>query len=178
MLTGDDERVGHAIARQVGIDEVHADLQPEQKLALIQELATQGKVAMVGDGVNDAPALAIADLGIAMGAGATDVALETADIVLITGDLSRLSFAIGLSRRMRLIIRACIGFALSVIAMLAISALFVGIPLPLGVVGHEGSTIIVVLAGLTLLAYHGRGTTLPQKDRLPVSPVTGDPLVS
>ena len=153
MLTGDNERVGNAIAHQVGIDEVHADLQPEQKLALIEELRSHGKVAMVGDGVNDAPALATADLGIAMGAGATDVALETADIVLITGDLSRLSHAVGLSRRMRLVIRICIGFALSVIASLAISALFIGIPLPLGVVGHEGSTIVVVLAGLTLLGY-------------------------
>ncbi len=153
MLTGDNELVGQAIASELGIDEVFANLHPEQKLAKIQELRNQGKVAMVGDGVNDAPALATADLGIAMGAGGTDVALETADIVLITGDLSRLPFAIGLSRRMRTIIRASIVFALSVIAVLALSTLFVGIPLPLGVVGHEGSTIVVVLAGLTLLAY-------------------------
>ncbi|MDQ3656552.1 MAG: heavy metal translocating P-type ATPase, partial [Chloroflexota bacterium] len=153
MLTGDNELVGRAIAGQVGIDEVFADLQPEGKLARIRDLRQQGKVAMVGDGVNDAPALATADLGIAMGVGGTDVALETSDIVLVTSDLGRLPFAIGLSRRMRAIIRASIAFALSVIAVLALSTLFVGIPLPLGVVGHEGSTIVVVLASLTLLGY-------------------------
>ncbi len=156
MLTGDNAQVGRAIARQVGIDEVFADLRPEQKLSRIQELRKHGKVAMVGDGVNDAPALATAQLGIAMGAGGTDVALETADIVLITGDLGRLPFAIGLSRRMRTIIRASIAFALSVIVVLAVSTLVAGIPLPLGVVGHEGSTIVVVLAGLTLLGYGRR----------------------
>jgi len=158
MLTGDNELVGRAIASQVGIDEVFADLQPEGKLAKIRALRQQGKVAMVGDGVNDAPALATADLGIAMGVGGTDVALETSDIVLVTSDLGRLPFAIGLSRRMRAIIRASIAFALSVIAVLALSTLFVGIPLPLGVVGHEGSTIVVVLAGLTLLAYRSEPT--------------------
>lgn len=162
MLTGDNELVGQAIASQLGITEVFADLHPEQKLTKIQELRKQGKVAMVGDGVNDAPALASADLGIAMGAGGTDVALETADIVLITSDLSRLPFAIGLSRRMRTIIRASIAFALSVIAVLAVSTLFVGIPLPLGVVGHEGSTIVVVLAGLTLLAYRSESRLTAQ----------------
>jgi Cd2+/Zn2+-exporting ATPase len=153
MLTGDNELVGHAIGRQLGIDEVYTDLQPAEKLAKIRELEQQGTVAMVGDGVNDAPALAIATLGIAMGAGGTDVALETADMVLITGDLRQLPFAISLARRMRLIIRLSIAFALLVIATLAVSTLFVGIPLPLGVVGHEGSTVIVVLAGLSLLAY-------------------------
>ncbi len=156
MLTGDNALVGQAIARQVGIDEVLADLTPHEKLVKVRGLRQMGKLAMVGDGVNDAPALATADLGIAMGAGGTDVALETSDIVLVTSDLSRLPFAIGLSRRMRTIIRASIAFALSVIAVLALSTLFVGIPLPLGVVGHEGSTIVVVLAGLTLLGYGRR----------------------
>jgi Cd2+/Zn2+-exporting ATPase len=178
MLTGDSDVVGQAIARQVGIDEVYADLQPENKLAMIEKLKAQGKVAMVGDGVNDAPALATADLGIAMGAGATDVALETADIVLITPDLNRLSYAIGLSRRMRFIIRACIGFALSVITALAISALFVGIPLPLGVVGHEGSTIVVVLAGLTLLAFDASGSSGAGKETLRTRVVEGHSLTS
>jgi Cd2+/Zn2+-exporting ATPase len=178
MLTGDNVRVGNAIARRVGIDEVYADMQPEQKLAVIEQLRTQGRVAMVGDGVNDAPALASADLGVAMGSGGTDVALETADVVLITGDLGRLQFAVGLSRRMRTIIRVCIGFSLAVIATLATLALTVGIPLPLGVVGHEGSTIIVVLTGLTLLAYRGRGTTLPRNDRRGESPVTSDPAIA
>lgn len=153
MLTGDNSLVGRAIGQQLGIDEIYADLQPEDKLVRIEELRLQGKVAMVGDGVNDAPALATADLGIAMGAGGTDVALETADVVLITGDLGRLPFAIGLSRRMRRIIRLSIGFALLVIATLATFTLTTGIPLTLGVIGHEGSTVIVVLAGLTLLAH-------------------------
>jgi Cd2+/Zn2+-exporting ATPase len=153
MLTGDNEIVGQAIGKQLGLDQVFADLQPEQKLVKIEELRKQGRVAMVGDGVNDAPALATADLGVAMGAGGTDVALETADVVLITGDLRRLPFAIGLSRRMRRVIRLSIAFALSVIATLAILTLTTGIPLTLGVIGHEGSTVIVVLAGLTLLAY-------------------------
>jgi Cd2+/Zn2+-exporting ATPase len=159
MLTGDSVLVGNAIARQVGIDEVRADMQPEQKLAMIEQLKQEGKlgrVAMVGDGVNDAPALATADLGIAMGSGGTDVALETADVVLMSGDIRQLPFAIGLSRRMRKVIRGCIAFSLAVIVVLLTLALTVGIPLPLGVVGHEGSTIIVVLTGLTLLAYGSR----------------------
>ncbi len=156
MLTGDNALVGQAIGHQLGMDEVLTDLQPADKLDRIRQLATEGTVAMVGDGINDAPALAIADLGIAMGSGGTDIALETADMVLITGDLRQLPFAISLGRRMRRIIRLSIGFALTVIAVLAISTLFVGIPLPLGVVGHEGSTVIVVLAGLSLLAYRSK----------------------
>jgi Cd2+/Zn2+-exporting ATPase len=156
MLTGDNALVGQAMGRQLGMDEVLTDLQPGDKLERIRQLAAEGTVAMVGDGINDAPALAIADLGIAMGAGGTDIALETADMVLITGDLRQLPFAISLGRRMRRIIRLSIGFALTVIAVLAISTLFVGIPLPLGVIGHEGSTVIVVLAGLSLLAYRPR----------------------
>ena len=153
MLTGDNALVGQAIGQQLGLDEVYTDLQPADKLEKIKEMAQSGSVAMVGDGINDAPALAVANLGIAMGSGGTDIALETADMVLITGDLRQLPFAISLGRRMRRIIRMSIAFALTVIAVLAISTLFVGIPLPLGVVGHEGSTVIVVLAGLSLLTY-------------------------
>ena len=156
MLTGDNALVGQAIGEQLGLDAVFTDLQPADKLEKIKNLAQSGHVAMVGDGINDAPALAAANLGIAMGSGGTDIALETADMVLITGDLRQLPFAIKLGRRMRRIIRLSIGFALLVIATLAISTLFVGIPLPLGVVGHEGSTVIVVLAGLSLLAFRPR----------------------
>lgn len=151
MLTGDHSRVAHAIAEQLGIDEVHADLLPEEKLTTIQALLKDGPVAMIGDGVNDAPALATATLGIAMGAAGTDVALETADVVLMADDLTKLPYAISLSRRTRRTIVQNLAFSLSVIAVLVTSALFVGIPLPLGVVGHEGSTIIVVLNGLRLL---------------------------
>jgi Zn2+/Cd2+-exporting ATPase len=151
MLTGDNQRVADAIARQLGIDEVLADLLPEEKLTTIRQLMKDGPVAMIGDGVNDAPALATATLGVAMGAGGTDVALETADVVLMADDLSKLPYAIALSRRTRRTIVQNLGFSLAVIVVLVTSALTIGIPLPLGVVGHEGSTIIVVLNGLRLL---------------------------
>jgi Cd2+/Zn2+-exporting ATPase len=157
MMTGDNRRVAQAIAAQVGIDDVAADLLPEAKLRMIEDLAKAGPVAMVGDGVNDAPALAMATLGIAMGKG-SDVALETADVVLMADDLTRLPFAIALSRRTRTVIIQNLTFALAVIAILATLALTIGIPLPLGVVGHEGSTVIVVLNGLRLLGEPLRGT--------------------
>jgi len=152
MLSGDSTEVAEAIAQEVGLDEVRAHLLPEHKVEAIRELQRQGKVAMVGDGVNDAPALATADIGIAMGLGGTDVALETADIVLMGDELAKVPYAIDLSHRMRRTIRINITFALAVIAVLVVSTLAVGIPLPLGVVGHEGSTIIVVLFSLRLLA--------------------------
>jgi Cd2+/Zn2+-exporting ATPase len=155
MLTGDNDLVAQAIARSTGIAEVRSELLPEEKLDIIKTLQRDGRVLMVGDGVNDAPALATADLGVAMGIGGADVALETADIVLMGDDLAKLPFAVGLSRKMRAVIRVNIGFSLAVIAVLVLSTLSVGIPLPLGVVGHEGSTIIVVLNGLRLLAYRG-----------------------
>lgn len=155
MLTGDNERVAKAIARQIGLDDVHADLLPEDKLKVIQQLRKDGKVAMLGDGVNDAPALATADVGVAMGGAGTDAALETADVVLMSDDLTRVSYAIGLSRKMRGIIRVNLTFSIGVIAVLAMANLLVGIPLPLGVVGHEGSTVLVILNGLRLLGYGG-----------------------
>jgi Zn2+/Cd2+-exporting ATPase len=151
MLTGDNQRVADAIAAQVGVDEVQADLLPEEKLDTIRELMKSQSVAMIGDGVNDAPALATATIGIAMGAAGTDVALETADVVLMADDLSKLPYAISLSRRTRRTIIQNLAFSLSVIAILVTAALTIGIPLPLGVVGHEGSTIIVVTNGLRLL---------------------------
>ena len=159
MITGDNANAAHYIAQQAGIDEVYADLLPEQKLELIKRLGEGGKVAMVGDGVNDAPALATAHVGIAMGAGGTDVALETADIVLMSSDLAKLPFAIRLSRRAGRIIRQNVIFSVGVIITLVLLTILLPVivpgfllPLPLGVVGHEGSTLIVVANGLRLLA--------------------------
>jgi Cd2+/Zn2+-exporting ATPase len=153
MITGDNARVAAEVGRQVGIDDIRAEVLPEEKMTVIAELKREGGVAMIGDGVNDAPALAVADLGVAMGGAGTDVALETADMVLITDDLNGVAYAIELSRRTHRTIVQNIAFSLGVIVVLAIAALTVGIPLPLGVVGHEGSTVIVVLNGLRLLAW-------------------------
>lgn len=154
MLTGDSEDVAQAIAAEAGIDEFHAELMPEDKLRLLKEVSARyGPVAMVGDGVNDAPALAAADIGIAMGAAGTDVALETADIVLMGDDLKHLPYVIGLSRKTRRTLVQNLVFAVAVIVGLVGAVLGVGLTLPLSVVGHEGSTVLVSLNGLRLLAY-------------------------
>lgn len=152
MLTGDSTAVAQQIAIQAGVDDVRAELMPADKASIMEELErTYGPVAMVGDGVNDAPALATATVGIAMGAAGTDVALETADVVLMSDQLDTIPYTIGLSRRARRVVWQNITFALAVITVLVISSFAISLPLPLGVVGHEGSTVIVVLNGLRLL---------------------------
>ncbi len=152
MLTGDNERVARAVATQAGVDEVHAALLPQDKVQLIETLRQRyGEIAMIGDGVNDAPALAAADVGIAMGGAGSDVALETADIVLMADDLTNLPHAIHLARKSKQIIWQNLTFALAVIVVLVVSAFGLNLALPVGVVGHEGSTVIVVLNGLRLL---------------------------
>lgn len=163
MMTGDNQAAANFIAGEVGIHEVYADLLPEQKLELIKELRQHGDVAMVGDGVNDAPALATAHVGVAMGAGGTDVALETADVVLMSSNLAMLPFSVQLSRRANRIIRQNVTFSVSVIVLLVLATILLPIffegfllPLPLGVVGHEGSTLIVVANGLRLLRMRPR----------------------
>ena len=157
MLTGDNSRVAAAIAQQAGVDEFHADLLPEDKVRVLKSLKEIGPVAMVGDGVNDAPALATATIGIAMGAAGTDVAMETADVVLMSDNLRNIPFAISISRHARTVIWQNLSIAVSVIVVLVISALGFSLALPLGVVGHEGSTVLVCLNGLRLLAFRAEG---------------------
>jgi len=154
MLTGDNHVAANAIGALAGVDEVRAELLPEDKVAVVRQLLHDyGAVAMIGDGVNDAPALATATIGIAMGTGGTDVALETADIVLMSSDLSKLPYALDLSRNAIRIVQQNLIFALGVIVTLIFSAFLNVISLPIGVVGHEGSTVIVVLNGLRLLGF-------------------------
>ena len=154
MLTGDNEEVARRIAEQVGVDEVRAELMPEEKVDTVRRLVDRYEhVAMVGDGVNDAPALATASVGVAMGGAGTDVALETADLVLMGDDLSMLPYALGLSRATRRTLQVNLSIAFGAIAVMVASILITGIPLPLAVVGHEGSTVLVSLNGLRLLTY-------------------------
>lgn len=151
MLTGDNEPTAKAIAKEAGINHYIAECLPNQKVKELKKLKDSFKdVAMVGDGINDAPALATANIGVAMGEG-TDVALETADIVLMKNDLSKINETMGLSKRMNQIIKQNIFFSIAVIVILIISNFFQAIDLPLGVIGHEGSTILVILNGLRLL---------------------------
>jgi Zn2+/Cd2+-exporting ATPase len=153
MVTGDNQRVAAAIAQQAGIDEFHAQLLPEDKVRVLKSLKDIAPVAMVGDGVNDAPALATATVGIAMGAAGTDVAMETADVVLMSDNLRNIPYAISMSRHARTVIWQNLAIASSVIIVLIASALGLALPLTLGVVGHEGSTVLVCLNGLRLLAF-------------------------
>ena len=151
MITGDNEETAKAIASESNIKEYYASCLPETKVETIKKLKEKyGTVAMVGDGINDAPALATASIGVAMGEG-TDVALETADVVLMKNELSRLSQAIRLSKRMNRIVKQNVIFSLAVIAMLICSNFLQFLALPFGVIGHEGSTILVILNGLRLL---------------------------
>lgn len=162
MLTGDNELAARAIGRQAGIDEVYAALLPDEKAEHIAALRKRyGTIAMVGDGVNDAPALAQATIGVAMGAIGTDVALETADVVLMSNDLAKMNHAVSLSRRARRIIGQNLTLALGVIGILVLSVLTRGLILAVGVIGHEGSTILVILNSLRLLFKQHRTVTLP-----------------
>jgi Cd2+/Zn2+-exporting ATPase len=151
MLTGDQRLVAEAIAQEAKVDEVFAELLPEDKLNVIRELKKEGTVMMIGDGVNDAPALAISDIGVAMGAAGTDVAMETADIVLMGDRLENIELLLNHARRARRVLLQNLIFASAVIVVLICAALGFSLALPLGVVGHEGSTVLVCLNGLRLL---------------------------
>lgn len=150
MLTGDKQEVAHTVAHEVGLTEYRAELLPEDKLHIIGELTAP--VAMVGDGVNDAPALARADLGVAVASG-TDVAIESADVVLMQNDLGKLGGAVKLAKDARRTVITNLIFAFSVIAIVAPLAVAGKVPLPLGVIAHEGGTVFVVFMGLRLLTH-------------------------
>ena len=152
MLTGDNERTARAIAAEAGIDEFHADLKPEDKAVKVRELAERvGHVAMVGDGVNDAPALAEATVGVAMGAAGTDVALETADVALMADDLEKLVYALRLAQRNQKIVRQNLALSAVVIGVLVVGAVAGSFTLPIAVLGHEISEFIVIGNGLRML---------------------------
>lgn len=151
MLTGDNDKTAKTIAAEAGVNEYIAECLPETKVNHIKEYLNNYKnVGMVGDGINDAPALATATVGIAMGGG-TDVALETADVVLMKNDLSKIAYAVSLSKKMQRIVKQNIIFSIAVIALLIISNFLQAVDLPFGVIGHEGSTILVILNGLRML---------------------------
>ena len=153
MISGDNQQVANAVAKSVGLTEARGDLMPEQKVEAIKELRDKhGKVAMVGDGVNDAPAMANATVGIAMGAAGSDVALETADVALMADDLAQLPFAVGLSRSTSRIIKQNLWVSLGVVAVL-IPATIMGLNIGTAVIFHEGSTLLVVINALRLLVY-------------------------
>lgn len=152
MISGDHQRVAEAVAAEVGIDEARGDLLPENKVEVIRAIRDTTRVAMVGDGVNDAPAMANATVGIAMGAAGSDVALETADVALMADDLAHLPLAVGLSRRTKSVIRQNVFVSLGVVVVL-VPATILGLGIGPAVAMHEGSTLVVVFNALRLLAY-------------------------
>ena len=154
MLTGDNQKVADAVAKEIGLTDAWGSLLPEEKVAAIKELKEkESKVAMVGDGVNDAPAMANSTVGIAMGAAGSDVALETADIALMADKLETLPFAIGLSRKAKGIIKQNLWMSLGIVALLIPATIFGFANIGIAVLIHEGSTLVVVFNALRLLAY-------------------------
>ena len=163
MLTGDIEPVAQAVGAQVGIDEVRAGLLPEDKLEAVDDLQRQGyTVAMVGDGVNDAPALATADIGVAMGAAGTGVAIETADIALMKDNLLKLPEAVSLAKRTVNNMRQNIVIALATVAVLMVGVLFGGVTMAVGMLVHELSVLVVIINAMRLLRRH-RDRPAPQR---------------
>ena len=159
MISGDNQKVANAVAKEVGLDEARGDLMPADKVSEIRKLQSEGGVAMVGDGVNDAPAMASASVGIAMGAAGSDVALETADVALMADNLDHLPLAIGISRSARRTIRQNLWVSLGMVAIL-VPATLLGLNIGPAVALHEGSTLIVVFNALRLLAYQPKSLLL------------------
>ena len=164
MLTGDHRVIAERLAQRLGIDEIHAELLPEQKVDRLREIRDEmhasGRhtgLAVIGDGVNDAPALATADVGLAMGGVGADATMETADVVILNDDLLVAPWGFRLARRVRVVMFVNLWFALLVIASLAVFAVLGWIPMGVGVIGHEGSTLLVVANSLQLLAVRGPG---------------------
>jgi Cd2+/Zn2+-exporting ATPase len=152
ILSGDHPGAVEAIARELGADEVRAGLLPEQKVEALRAMANESlQVAMVGDGVNDAPAMAASSVGVAMGAVGTDVAIETADVVLMGDEIPKVEYLLALGRNSHRIVRQNVFFSVGWMGILVVVASTVGLPLTVAVVAHEGSTILVVLNGLRLL---------------------------
>lgn len=157
MLTGDTRLVAEAVAGATGIDQVHASLLPEDKLTAVQKLQSSGDVvAMVGDGVNDAPALATADIGVAMGAAGSDVAMETADIALMEDDLLKLPEAVGLARRTGRVMRQNIIIALATVILLLAGVFAGGVTMSLGMLVHEASVLVVIANAMRLMRARAR----------------------
>ncbi len=164
ILSGDHPLAVRAIASELGADEVRAGLLPHEKVEAVRSLAERSRgVAMVGDGVNDAPAMAAATLGVAMGAAGTDVAIETADVVLMSDDVEKIDYVIHLGKRARRVVRQNVSFSVGWMLFLVVIALGVGIPLTLAVVAHEGSTLVVVLNGLRLLGGRPHAPMVPHE---------------
>jgi Cd2+/Zn2+-exporting ATPase len=162
VLTGDRRATGEHLQAQLAVDEVRAELKPDEKVEAIRSLTRQGRrVAMIGDGVNDAPSLAVADVGVAMGARGSDAALEQASVVLMHDRLENFLTAFRLSQRARRIIRQNLVISLGTVVVLVICALLGRIPLTIGVLGHEGSTVVVVLNSLRLLFLRLQGGGQP-----------------
>lgn len=154
MLTGDNQRAAKAIAEEIGLDGYYSELLPDEKVAVLAELQKQyGRVAMVGDGINDAPALASADLGVAIGGAGTDVAMETADVVLMSAGVGKLPYAIGLSRSTMRNMKQNISFALLVAALLLAGVLIKTVNLSFGMLVHEASVLLVIVNAVRLLGY-------------------------
>jgi len=169
MLTGDNRDVAQAIGSDAGISTIYSELLPHEKVDVLKELRAKGFTLMVGDGINDAPALATADVGVAMGVTGTDAALETADLVLMGDRLSKLPFALKLARRARKTVKQNVIFSIGVMLLLMTLTVLVPLvikgfqlPLPLGVVGHEGSTLLVIANGLRLLAIRPASESLAE----------------